>query len=142
MTDKLELTVRKTVPVDRDTAFRAWLDPKMLEQFIRPAPGMSTPKVEVDAQEGGKFLIVMRAGESDLEHRGEYKVIDPPETLAFTWLSDYTIDGSLVTLNFKELGPKETEIVLHHEGFANEDARNNHEGGWANILAALAQALG
>jgi len=70
--------------------------------------------------------------------RGEYKTINRYDVLAFTWISPATIPGSLVTIRFRELGPSETERVLHHQGFPDEVVCNNHEKGWTGILETLA----
>ena len=137
MNDKLELTVKRTIPAPRKDVFEAWLSPEALTEFIRPMPEMSVPKVEVDARVGGEFLIVMQAGDEEMPHRGEYRTIDRYDRLAFTWISPATIPGSLVTIDFVEIGPTETELTLHHEGFPTEEMRGNHEGGWTGILETL-----
>ena len=139
MNENFELTISRTIPAPAKTVFEAWLDPEALAKFIKPMEGMPDCAVEVDAQEGGEFQIIMRAGDQDLPHRGEYKTIQPYEKLAFTWLSDYTIPDSLVTLTFKELGPNDTELTLHHNGFPNEESRNNHNGGWDSIVEHLSE---
>ena len=95
--------------------------------------------VEVDAQEGGSFHIVMKAGDVDLPHRGEYKTIQRYDKLVFTWLSDHTIPDSTVTLTFKERGPSETELTLHHVGFPNDQSHQNHHGGWTSIVEHLSR---
>ena len=137
MSEEFELTISKTIPASAKTVFEAWLDPAALAKFIKPMDGMPDCTVKVDAQEGGEFLIIMKAGDQDLPHRGEYKTIQPYEKLAFTWLSDYTIPDSLVTLTFKELGPDDTELTLHHVGFPSEESRDNHNGGWGLIIEEL-----
>jgi uncharacterized protein YndB with AHSA1/START domain len=140
MTD-LELTVKKTIKASQKATFDAWLDPKSLTEFIRPGPGMTVPEAKTDPQVGGAFKIVMRAGETDLVHEGTYQKIEPHERLVFTWLSGHTIPGSTVTLTFKAVSDKETEVTLHHKGFPSEDSRNNHQGGWTSILETQAAFL-
>ncbi len=132
-----ELTISKTIPASIETVFEAWLNPQALAKFIKPMDGMADCKVEVDAREGGSFLIVMKAGDKELPHRGEYRTIQRFEKLVFTWISDHTGSDSIVTLTFKDCGPQETELTLHHEGLPSEEARNNHEGGWIGILEQL-----
>jgi uncharacterized protein YndB with AHSA1/START domain len=142
MSDTFELTVNRTIPASRKEVFEAWLSPDAIQHFMCPAEGMTVPKVEVDAREGGSFLIVMAAGDQEIPHRGEYKTIKRYEQLAYTWISDHTIPGSLVTIDFQEKGPNETEVTLHHVGFPSEESRNNHEGGWGRILDTLATHVG
>ena len=83
----------------------------------------------------------MQSGDKELPHRGEYKTIDKYSTLSFTWGSEHTVSGSLVTLSFKKLTPNETELTLYHEGFPDEGSRNNHEGGWTKIVDKLKNYL-
>ncbi|MCG6885510.1 MAG: SRPBCC domain-containing protein [Silicimonas sp.] len=140
MTDtatELELTVSRHIKAPREKLFDAWLDPEMLARFMLPGPDMSVPEATADARVGGRFRIVMRAGENDLPHEGTYKVIDRPNRLAFTWESPFsTREDSTVTIDFSESGGG-TDITLHHVRFENEEMRDNHEGGWTRILAAL-----
>ncbi|MEM7183877.1 MAG: SRPBCC domain-containing protein [Spirochaetota bacterium] len=138
-TTVLQLEVSKVVAASREQVFQAWLDAKMLQQFMIPGEGMQVGQVEVDAREGGDFLLVMQAGEDQIPHRGTYKKIQKFEELAFTWVSAYTQEDSLVELFFKELSPKETEVTLRHSNFPNEASRDNHQGGWASILEKLEQ---
>lgn len=129
-----ELTVTKKIPAAAKTVFEAWLDPKALARFMKPGPNMSDAKVEVDAREGGAFEIVMVAGEAELPHRGEYTTIKKYERLAFSWLSGHAPEGSVVTIDFVELSPGETELTLHHVGLPSEESRDNHTGGWTQIV--------
>jgi uncharacterized protein YndB with AHSA1/START domain len=137
----LQLTVTKTIAAGRRELFEAWLSPEALAAFIRPGPGVTVPTAQVDARVGGSFLIVMRVGDTDIEHRGEYLEISPHERLVFTWLSGMTVPDSTVTIDFKDLPDGRTEVALHHVGFPSEESRGNHEGGWTMILDTLADTL-
>lgn len=141
MNENLELTTSRIIPAPPKTVFEAWLDPMALAKFIKPMDGMSDCAVEVDAREGGDFLIVMKAGEKDLPHHGTYKTIERYEKLVFTWVSERSIPGSTVTLTFEESGPSETRLTLHHAGFADEGARNSHQGGWDAIIEQLSRLV-
>ncbi len=136
-----ELTVKKIIPAPAKRVFEAWLDPAALAQFMKPGADAGSARAEVDAREGGSFLIVMIAGDKEIPHRGEYKTIDRYKRLVFTWLSDYTIPDSTVTLDFVEKSANQTEVTLHHVGFPSEDSRNGHQGGWTEILEMLARVV-
>ena len=133
-----ELTISRTIPAAMETAFEAWLDPRALAQFIKPMAGMVDCDVEADATEGGRFLIMMKFGDKEMPHSGQYQTIQRFEKLVFTWNSEHTGSDSVVTLRFRELGPQETELTLHHEGLPSEESRDNHNGGWKTILEQLA----
>jgi len=126
----------------RDRVFDAWLNPEMLAKFMMPGSGMSVPEVASDARVGGQFRIVMRTPSGvDIPHEGEYKAIDRPGKLVFTWMSPNSIEGSTVTLNFEALDDGGTRIHLNQVRFASEQARDDHVGGWTGILATLDGAL-
>ena len=137
----LDLTVTRVIPAAPEAVFDAWLDPAALAQFIRPAPEMTAPTVETDPREGGSFLIVMKAGGQELPHRGEYRTIDRPRRLVFSWLSAYTSEDSTVTLTFEPEGEGQTKLTLHHVGFPHQESRDNHEGGWGRIIDCLAPVV-
>ena len=140
MKTELSLEVKHTIPAVRKDVFEAWLNPTLLGKFMIPGKGMEST-AKCNATVGGEFEIIMKAGEQEIPHHGEYKVIDRFNTLAFTWVSAYTQPDSLVTLTFKDVAPDATEVILRHENFPSEDSRNSHEGGWAEILEALESVL-
>lgn len=135
------VTLTKVVPAARQVVFDAWLNPEALAQFMTPGPGMTVPKVQSDPTVGGKYLIVMRAGDQDLPHHGQYRIIDRPARLSFTWISPSASEGSVVTLDFKELSATSTELTLTHVGIATQEHRDNHRGGWGRILDTLATSV-
>ena len=136
MTD-LNINIIKTIHAPIEKVFDAWIDPKMLSFFMLPMPGMPASDVENDAREGGKFTIVMHVGDDKLPHTGKYVTIDRPNQLEFTWESHRSVANSTVTLNFAEIDESKTRISLSHIRFIDEEARNDHEGGWGNILHKL-----
>jgi uncharacterized protein YndB with AHSA1/START domain len=136
------LTLERTIAASPQTVFDAWLDPEVLARFMKPAPGAGVARVEVDARVGGSFLIVMKVGEQEIPHSGEYLAIDRYRRLAFTWVSDVAGRGSRVELLFEAVGTDATRLVLRHEGLPSESARTAHHGGWEHILGTLVLALG
>jgi len=144
MTDQateLKLEISRLIPANREKLFDAWLDPVMLAQFMTPGPDMTVPEATSDAREGGRFLVVMRAGEQDLPHAGTYKTIDRANRLAFTWESPMSqVEGSTVTVDFED-AEGGTNLRLTHVRFESEESRANHEGGWGRILTTLAEKV-
>lgn len=133
---ELTLTVERTINASQKDVFNAWLNPDMLRKFMMPAPGMSVPVASNDPKVGGRFDLVMQAGDDQIPHAGTYKEIDPHDRIVFTWESPFSVDDSTVTLTF---APKDggTHVTLTHVRFADEQARDNHQGGWTGILEAL-----
>ena len=137
---ELSLNVSRTIDATPEALFNAWLNPKMVARFMAPGPDMTVPHVANDPVVGGRFDIIMKAGDQELPHAGTYKEIDPHSRLVFTWESPMSIDGSTVTLTFKSVNGG-TEVNLHHVKFQNEEMRGNHEGGWIAILGKLETAV-
>jgi uncharacterized protein YndB with AHSA1/START domain len=140
MTD-LTVNIEKTINAPIGKVFDAWLDPAMLTRFILPDPAMPQPEVENDPREGGRFTIVMQAGDDKLPHSGSYLVVDRPRRLKFSWESAYSTDDSSVTLDFTAIDDNTTRVKLTHVRFLHEEARSDHEGGWGNILDKLDEVV-
>lgn len=141
MTDtatELQLECTRFIPASPEKLFDAWLNPDMLSRFMRPGENMSVPEAKTDPKVGGRFLIVMRAGDKDLPHAGTYQTIDRPNRLAFTWESPMSpIEDSTVTVDF-EPADGGTNVRLTHVRFPSEESRDDHKGGWGRILDTLA----
>lgn len=133
---ELSLNIARTIMAPPEKLFNAWLDPKMLTQFMVPGPNVTAPTATTDPVEGGRFDILMTAGEQELPHHGIYKKISRFSQLVFTWQSPFSVDDSTVTLDFKPVDGG-TEVNLHQVRFANEEARDSHQGGWTSILTKL-----
>lgn len=136
MTD-LSVTIKKTIRAPREKVFDAWLDPETLAKFMLPMKGMPEPKVVNDPRVGGTFTITMFVGDDSLPHKGEYLKIERPSTLVFSWVSDHSIEGSIVTLDFIDLEGSTTEVVLTQVKFYDDGAMQDHKRGWTSILETL-----
>ena len=137
----LKLETSRVINAPREKLFDAWLDPAMLARFMTPMPDMEIPEAKTDGVVGGRFLVVMRAGDQDLPHEGTYKEIDRPNRLAFTWESPMSpIEDSTVTVDFDEADGG-TKVTLSHVRFPSEESRDNHMKGWSHILLSLEAAV-
>lgn len=133
---ELSMQVSRTIKAPAEALFNAWLEPKMLAKFMIPGEGMPEPRVENDPREGGAFLIVMQGQDRELPHKGVYKTINRHSRIVFTWESEFSPEGSTVTLDFAEVA-EGTRVDLTHVKFLSEEMRDNHQAGWGQILATL-----
>ena len=74
-----EVLLEKIYDASPETVWQAWTDPEQLKQWWGP-DNVSIPECEVDLRVGGKFYIVMEAGEA----MGPYKGIKWPMLAEFT----------------------------------------------------------
>jgi uncharacterized protein YndB with AHSA1/START domain len=133
--------LERILPAPPAEVFRAWTDPERLRVFMCPG-AITSADVEADVRVGGRFRIVMHEGDAAIAHTGEYRVVDPPKRLVFTWHSPVTgPGGSLVTIALAA-HPDGTRLVLTHEALPSDDAAGKHQRGWGSIVEKLARHLG
>lgn len=128
------------IPGPIDAVFDAWLDPDSLKRWMTPGPGMSVPQAATEPRVGGRFRIVMKSGAREIPHEGEYRVIDRPRRLVFTWKSEPAGD-TLVTIEFVPVSERRTKVILTDERFATESSRDSHRNGWAAVLEAMDRTM-
>ena len=85
-----EIILERIIAAPREIVWQAWTDPEMLKQWWGPN-GVTIPECEVDLKVGGKFYIVMEAGEAMGPYKGtewpmlaEFTVIEPNTKLSYT----------------------------------------------------------
>jgi uncharacterized protein YndB with AHSA1/START domain len=126
--------VKRVVRAPAADIFAAWTDPAAMAHWMTP---VGTATAEVDLRVGGRFRLVMADEHLRIEHTGEYRVIQEPELLVFTWRSEFTgMQETLVTVRLTERGSHETEIEIIHE-LATDSEAGSHAGGWSQLLSRL-----
>ena len=134
------VVVRKLLPASREEVFDAWLDSDGMQRWMCPGTATSS-EVTMEPRVGGRFRILMKAPEATYDHTGEFRVLDRPSKLQFTWRSPKTDDQeTLVTVELHERGSK-CELVLTHERIPREEAAREHEQGWGGIVDKLGNYL-
>ena len=116
---EISMEISKTIAAPREKLFNAWLDPEMLMKFMTPGPNMTVPQASADPVVGGRFDVVMRAGDRDLPHSGTYRVIDPHNRIAFATLVVFIVrqEFSRLTDVFTVDRMLLTSLNQHRNGF-------------------------
>lgn len=136
------LRVAQTIRATPERLFRAWTEPDELMQWWRmEGDGWASAGASVDLKVGGKYRLAMTSPDGKAHVAvGEYREVDPPTRLAFTWDWDdpaSRVGETLVTIDFNDVGDNMTEVVLTHERFANAEQASGHEQGWTQLLRLL-----
>lgn len=126
-------TIERILSASPERVFRAWTDPEELILWLSPSPEGSA---EVDLRVGGRFRIVMSGGGREIEHTGEYRELEIPHRLVFTWASEFTDGESVVTVELHPSAGGKTRLVLSHELLPASHVKS-HEQGWGTFLDAL-----
>jgi uncharacterized protein YndB with AHSA1/START domain len=138
------LTITRRLRASPQKVYAAWTSAENLIQWF--ATGQAKPgsiAADLDVRVGGRYRISYTDDKSGEYHEvgGLYREAVPNERLQFTWAWHSTPEReSLVTVEFKPdaLG---TLMIFHHEQFADQAARDNHERGWNILLDVLEQVL-
>ena len=136
-------TVRRTLRVPSEKAFDAFLDTSLIGRWMF-GPGDEVLHVEVQPQVGGRFSFLVLRDEMEIDHEGEYLVIDRPRRLRFTWaatVADEEADASHVEV---EVEPADGGCALNlvqelHPAWA--DFVPQAEASWGSMLDRLAALL-
>ncbi len=137
---KLEIT--RLLSASPEVVYDAWLDPQGIKKWMCPGEGVTVPNPRIDAKLGGAFDLTMKVGDQLIPHGGEYKVLDRPSKIQFTWKSPGTHQlDTLVTIELKSESENQTKLTLVHEFLPSEESRKDHNGGWTRIVECLEKAL-
>lgn len=97
-----------------------------------------TTHMESDLRPGGRWAMSgKRQDGQPFSVKGEYRAVERPTLLVFTWLPSWQGDAteSLVRVEFAE-SDGATHVRLTHSGLTSEPSRTSHRG-WPQILAWL-----
>lgn len=137
------LVMKHTFNAPIERVFDAWSTPEIMAEFM--GPGETTASANVDARVGGAYRIVMRKPDGEeLIAYGTYREFDRPTRIVCTWQWEEDDPAlakeTLLTLEFAPRG-SQTALTLTHENFRDAQQRDNHAGGWGQILPQLERVL-
>ena len=126
------------IKASAERIFEALVDPAQRAAWWGLKGRFETKEFESDLRPGGRW--VMRGtgmGGKPFNVVGEYRAIDRPRLLTFTWLPDWDEEATetLVRFDLSEHAGVAT-VRLTHSGFASEGSRARHQG-WPQILGWL-----
>ena len=107
-----EVAVTRVFNAPRRLVFDAWTNPEHLPHWMLGPEGWTMPVCEVDLRPGGGWHFVWRKSDgSEMEMRGVYKEVAPPERLVSTesWGGDWP--ETLNTLVLSEENGKTTSTL-------------------------------
>jgi uncharacterized protein YndB with AHSA1/START domain len=140
---ELTLEMVRTLPVAPARVFAAFNDPDELAKWFGPE-GLSVGSIDSDPRVGGTYRIKMQPPDGDPFYLGgEFREVDPPDRLAFTFVyeePDPDDIETLVELSFRGRG-ESTEIAFTQGPFRTEARRDLHRDGWTDSFDRLAQVI-
>jgi len=126
------LRIERAFDASIERVFEAWTSEEVLRRWLYGMPGWETPIAEVDLRVGGTIRIVMRdpADGDEAGATGEYRVVEPPHRLVFTWVwDDRPEEQQLIELEFSEQDGR-TTVQMTNSSIPTEERRESQERGW------------
>jgi uncharacterized protein YndB with AHSA1/START domain len=139
--DSTTLRIERTIDAPAEDVFDAWTSSEVLRRWWTVDPAGTTPVADVDLRVGGEYRLTMRDSGGDTHTvRGEYRRIDRPGLLVYTWAWEQA-DGepgheSTVTVRFHGQGER-TLVEIEHTGLESVGSRDQHGIGWNGTLDSL-----
>jgi uncharacterized protein YndB with AHSA1/START domain len=127
-----------TIKGSAERIFEALTNPGQRVRWWGAEGRFQTTHMESDLCVGGRWMMRgIGMGGKPFTVAGEYRNIDRPRMLAFTWLPDWQEDPSDTIVRF-DLEEKDgvTTVRLTHSGLTSESSRASHKG-WPQILIWL-----
>ncbi|HEY1340435.1 MAG TPA: SRPBCC domain-containing protein [Bryobacteraceae bacterium] len=123
--------------------FEALTDPAQRTKWWGAEGRFQTTDMESDLRPGGKWIMRGNGiGGRPFTMRGEYRQIEPPRLLIFTWLPDWQGDAYETLVRFDLIEKNgATTVRLTHSGLSTESSRLSHKG-WPQILGWLREYCG
>jgi len=128
----MELRLHRTLKAPAEQVWQALTDASALTAWFWPERLATT--AQADPRTGGHYRIASPA--AGMAVAGEYRVLDRPHRLCFTWQWDGDPDRTLVTIDLTPSGD-ETALNLVHSRFTSDTDRDNHIKGWSDCLDRL-----
>jgi uncharacterized protein YndB with AHSA1/START domain len=138
---KPSLMLKRRLNAAPAKVYAAWTEPEQIAKWFGPEE-IETLRAQADPRVGGGFRIVMRGTDGE-EHdvSGVYREVIPNQKLVFTWAWRSTPEReSLVTVLIKPDGGGSL-LMLTHEQFFDDPARDHHKSGWIGCLNKLERYL-
>jgi uncharacterized protein YndB with AHSA1/START domain len=126
------LRIERTFDAPVERVFAAWTSEEVLRRWLHGMPGWETPTAEVDLRVGGRIRIVMRdpSDGTEVGATGEYKVVEPPRRLVFTWVwDDHADQPQLIELEFSEWDGR-TTVLMRNSAIPTAGRLKDQERGW------------
>jgi uncharacterized protein YndB with AHSA1/START domain len=120
-----EVVMTREVEAPRELVFDAWTKPEHVQRWMLGPSGWTMPVCEIDLRPGGVWHFVWgRADGTEMEMRGEYREVTPPERLVSTesWGGDWPETINTVTLSEGDGKTTITQTVLYPSQEARDAA--------------------
>ena len=112
---------------DPEAAYDAFTDPEQLAKWF-------TEYAKADLRVGGRY------SNSDKD-QGQYRLLERPSHVRFTWENEEHCPGTIVDIEFRTISGSETDIILEHRNIEDQSGYDDMKLGWSWALDSLKSFL-
>jgi uncharacterized protein YndB with AHSA1/START domain len=140
-----EIVVTRILAAPRELVFAAWTKPEHVAQWMLGPKGWTMPICEIDLRPGGGWRFVWRRADgTEMEMRGVYREIVPPERLVSTetWGGDWPETLNTLLLSEEDGKTTVTNKILYPSREARDAAlKTGMQAGMTESFDRLAEYL-
>jgi uncharacterized protein YndB with AHSA1/START domain len=139
------ISITRVFDAPRERVWQEWTEPERFADWFGGSESevpMST--VSMDVRPGGSWRLTMFAepGRREIQWKGEYREVAPPERLVFT-VSDQPEQDvyELVIVVLTDLGDGRTEMYFQQRGRMSAEQYERAAQGWSSFFDRIAERL-
>jgi uncharacterized protein YndB with AHSA1/START domain len=137
------IAITRVFDAPRERVWREWTEPeRFADWYGGPEADVPLSTVTMDVRPGGLLRLTMRFGGREIQWRGEYREVVPPERLVFT-ITDMPHDPAraIITVVLNDLGDGRTEMHFEQRGPLPPQAYEAAKSGWGVFFDRIAERL-
>jgi uncharacterized protein YndB with AHSA1/START domain len=137
------LTITRVFEAPRERVWREWTEPeRFADWFGGPKSEVPLSSVSMDVRVGGTWRATMLAARGEIQWKGEYLEVIPPERLVLTFSDQPGEDPyELVTVVLTDLGDGRTEMLMQQRGRMSREQYERAGEGWSGFFDRMAERL-
>lgn len=143
--DGLEAKLIRRFQHPLERVYRAWTQPQHMARWFSPAEEIELSILKYQLHEGGEYLFRYEWPEGVFPVSGSFLTVMKEDCLIFTWEpQEPDVDAgkeTLVSVWFREVATRVTELELRHTLLPDELMRQRHESGWESTLKRFGNYL-
>jgi uncharacterized protein YndB with AHSA1/START domain len=139
------IRITRVFDAPREPIWREWTEPESFADWYGgPKCEVPLSSVSMDVRPGGAWRLTMfcTPGRGQIDWRGEYREVEPPERLVFTVTDQPRGDDfELVTVELTDLGDSRTEMLFEQHGSMSPKQYERATEGWGTFFDHMRERL-
>jgi uncharacterized protein YndB with AHSA1/START domain len=130
------------LPARPEEVWQEWIDPAAMADWMCPRPARCLG-VELEPVVGGRLRIDIEEAGVRFVVSGEFRELDPPSRLVFTWTCSTWPDPTAISVVTVTLAPRPADATLMtiEHALLPGGLSDQHASGWSTIADQLATTL-